>query len=1280
MKKFLFLLAILAAQSPVFCQTLPSAASQSTIKGVNLPVNKYNGTASVSVPIYTVPLLNGGGIPVGLNYTTSGIKVNEKSGPVGLGWQLIAGGRITRIMMGHPDEETPINTSKTFNNLSAALLGHQDTEKDIFYFEFPGGGGRFIFGHGFNTLNLPKDTDDFYTLPESDLKIDFHIESTLNSYFTITDTYGNRYIFGDSPDAREKTITEQSQVNETAYDPALKEEYISTWHLTTIDHAGLDDLENTTFTYGIDGQSTVEEEGSETQFIALGNYQEGISPLYDSWERLPGGNFWEGEWVTEIRYDETATRSVVDVKRLTEITTSKAKLKFGYQDRHDMEGAMKLNYVKLLDLSGAEVSTTTFGYATSFATSSYHFDINYPETPSSELVNRMMLKSVKKDGITIRSFNYKHEESDETNNWFQLPPRGSYYTDHWGYNNSGPHHRAYVPFPSAIEEDYNQQGGVATFALAGMDKSSSASAKANILTEVHYPSGGYTKFRYGIHPNGGGVRVYRIESFNEYDVRVSGTEYNYYDHDPSNFVAGPPPAYIRYIERVSYSEDRFVVFPQAESLVYDLNGSPHGYRKVMQSNLLTGSSVIHHYKADFGEVDVNPVKSRFTLNMLNGIISTEEISSTPYQSPYSSYDLKIYDRGAEIKTEIFDEGGILVSETIYDYEHTERATLFTGLAVEKLKTDRYELFTFSADKHVIFTSEYEIEVRAPQLKGRSIISYDDGGEVTSVTEFLYNKNYKTLPLMTSTELSSGHKSVNYISYPFDDLNLVSDQFEDVSVLNLMKDMNMIGIPVLERNLIKYPGDYIFKEASAQLTTFKSFDGQILPHKSYSLALDEPGTFDSNDLVLINTNDFYPNGQLKSQEGRSGIRQLYNYDSNGNLSSLVADNGAGDTQTTSYAYKKLVGISSMTGPDGRSSSFEYDELNRLSLVKDQDGNIVKRYRYNYAGDADDSFNDISANLVIGHPRIINESISFSAQDIQMFGQGSFQWSIGGDLKEPGTTANHTFSSAGSYPYSFEIENPEYDNSKVYDNFITIYDDYWRLNPIAGPSQACTYPDGAIDYSHEMVIEDLEYSISHQSGAFDCAGGLPLEYIWTYDAGSGEVPFGTGMQATLPNDDNDIRGASGNVVIKVKASDNCGMEQFITKTLTIRSWDSSCGGGSNDGDGNGNGGGSTNPWSVKINENADQSICPNSNEPSSVTLSSQITEGDHDCGTVSYTYTWEYEVNGQTYSLGGGSNKTITRSELLTNGSTNDTYSIILTVSDGCGDSKTDQINLTFKLNC
>ncbi|MBO9592563.1 MAG: hypothetical protein J7599_06595 [Niabella sp.] len=89
-----------------------------------------------------------------------------------------------------------------------------------------------------------------------------------------------------------------------------------------------------------------------------------------------------------------------------------------------------------------------------------------------------------------------------------------------------------------------------------------------------------------------------------------------------------------------------------------------------------------------------------------------------------------------------------------------------------------------------------------------------------------------------------------------------------------------------------------------------------------------------DTILINNPDITDN-QLRTE-----------------LSKLRTDTRTQNAQVSTYTYRPLVGMTSETDPAGRTTFYEYDAFGRLSLVKDEDGNILKRICYNYAGQVTD----------------------------------------------------------------------------------------------------------------------------------------------------------------------------------------------------------------------------------------------------------------------------------------------------------------------------------------
>jgi hypothetical protein len=78
-----------------------------------ISVDMFKGTLNCNIPLYEIKgrEMN---FPISLNYTANGIKVNQVASNVGLGWNLNAGGGITRIINAAPDNRSVIYSNPNF--------------------------------------------------------------------------------------------------------------------------------------------------------------------------------------------------------------------------------------------------------------------------------------------------------------------------------------------------------------------------------------------------------------------------------------------------------------------------------------------------------------------------------------------------------------------------------------------------------------------------------------------------------------------------------------------------------------------------------------------------------------------------------------------------------------------------------------------------------------------------------------------------------------------------------------------------------------------------------------------------------------------------------------------------------------------------------------------------------------------------------------------------------------------------------------------------------------
>ncbi|MFR1235527.1 MAG: hypothetical protein ACLSC9_04230 [Barnesiella sp.] len=474
----------------------PEAASLS--KYAEFPVSYFYGLPQIDLPLYEINI-NGFSLPISVNYHGGGIRCEEFSGRVGLGWTLNAGGAITRQVCGLPDETffgscsniTPegdiyvyrgfyhlyppdkesirYNMNKSliynpgeYNSASAQLNlykqirlrynfegGYMDSALDRYTFNFMGYSGTFI---------MPlacKDSVIFQT--DSPVEMDYvHFPFK----FVMRDKKGTSFIF----DERETSFLAYTYL----YNPDLAEfgsgvldslSYTSAWYLSKIVTAS-----NDTVYFNYSQLPAVN--------VQMGYYVESISTRNKDIPvnaKIPKGF----SSAKRIRYKPV---------RLDKIVASGSEVCFISDKNPRLD--IKNDYTRLDSLivksrDGRYVKQYAFSYSY-FCNTDVRYDLS-------------QANALKLDGIDEVSSDSKHSQSLYRFDYYKTGNFGSWYRpvslgqDHWGYNN-GTTKGMIPPNPTSDPWFHTSSSG---------DRSvKKDEAKYGTLTKITYPTGGYTEFNW----------------------------------------------------------------------------------------------------------------------------------------------------------------------------------------------------------------------------------------------------------------------------------------------------------------------------------------------------------------------------------------------------------------------------------------------------------------------------------------------------------------------------------------------------------------------------------------------------------------------------------------------------------------------------------------------------------------------------------------------------------------------------------------------------------------
>lgn len=503
-------------QLPKLIPQTPETAS--LLKFTETPVSYNTGVPNISIPIATLPSRDLSA-SVSISYHAGGHRVTEESTWVGLGWNLSAGGQITRTVRSQPDDSANgyINFETTVDELknvcttiggtdsmgrncvtltgSIGTANRYDYEPDDFNYSMMGLSGRFMFDQN-RDANNPK--GHIVQFPEKNVVIT-PIYGNYNGYsqsiigWDLTDTAGNIYHF-EIGNVFDKTQIFQyvNGVAEIAQDDgSWNYSYVETWDLTSITSPTGDVI---TFVY--DTPSVSNWQGFNDFNCSLGSDSVILRSGNNNPNNSPGVYPRHVTTYTTTQRSETYLEKIISSQGSIELVKSSTLREDRQSDKYPLQ------YIRVFDANNKLTQEVELvqDYLVSTPSTQSEFTASISSVPAvidpnvnSFLNKRLRLREVRFNeivptGVTPEYYKY----SFDYNETLKLPHKRSFSQDHWGYYNA-------YDNPTLIPKFRMVNGSqVVTNNLTqfGNREANPSVSSASMLTKITFPEGGRTVFTY----------------------------------------------------------------------------------------------------------------------------------------------------------------------------------------------------------------------------------------------------------------------------------------------------------------------------------------------------------------------------------------------------------------------------------------------------------------------------------------------------------------------------------------------------------------------------------------------------------------------------------------------------------------------------------------------------------------------------------------------------------------------------------------------------------------
>jgi hypothetical protein len=1110
----------------------PSPDALGMAKLVNTPVNHFTGSTSVGIPLAQISGKELS-IPVSLAYNASGIKVQEMAGSVGLGWNLSAGGMITRVVRGIPDDLT--------NGYCKA--NPTDFEPDLYFFSILGQSGKFVL----DKFGTP------HTIPYRPIIIKPGIcKSGTNGTWEIIDENGVIYKFGATASARETTTSTPKTGAST--------NYVSSWLLTEV--VSSNQTEKIQLSYISASITTI---SHYYDLKSCGSIVDKSSTITTNAKYVSSINLLSAANAGSISFGWTSGRKDNSGLMLTSVSTynsasnliNKLRLEYNYFQSPGCTASecYRLKLENIYDL--APDPLFTFNYNTT---------VNLPSRYSKNFDH------------------WGYYNNNTVNSWI---PR---------ILTTDPQRRFTNPFPIGVNQPYppisypngaiRDPDPVKSLANILTSFSSRGGGSQTFQYESHGTVGG-ARIKKIIINDGLSTNtkeyVYSTQKIYNapiYCVVASANVYHIASHSIPSIIP-IEEFHVGYIivEEITndlYSSvfefyDRPIVIDEAES---NDPSNTTGYRWLNLSWQLGRIKSVKSYDISDNLISENIYDYNFSISPVKAIIKGQKIYGvTEVCTPISSF--VFFHHYAEVSRPF-----LLTKHSQITYDPTsvlKKNTIITEYS--------YDPVTFLMNKSSKYNSE------TPGVKYISQLRYVTDPDYYFLASAGVDcaQQYAACQNICSQEPDS---QIQFYCYQDCDtqLNACSDTpptsaSMETAALQLLRLRNQISIPIEQVTIFQSGG--VSKVLNSTLSTYKlggTNSNHILNYQtfsqtksadltSYTLSkCNTDGSFTKDArLRLINSFDSFDpvTGNLLQRASNVGITQNYSWSQDGTLplSTTVSTTGMTPRQTI-YTHKPMVGQTSVIDANGNTIKYEYDVFNRLSKVKDKNDHIMKQYRYHYK-------NETPGFRISGSKfqSTINEPLSFNVVDnfVSIGDSPTFVWDLGdGNVVDNNSTSiTHTYTNPGTYELKLVgLGNKEY-GSVTRTKEINIYLPLTGSLCAEGPLQVdlCgVYPpyySTCTNTQHNQPYMPVTFTMAVSQG---CTNSYT--YSWQYQLVTSNHQYGF-IQV---NNNSPIFQFQPSIIegyydVVCTVTDDCG-NQFVESSVVTYYKSPSC---SNGGGGGGGGGG-------------------------------------------------------------------------------------------------------------